>query len=183
MGANTKKCWSLNLHLQPSRELLSWCLEQQSVDRMLVVVRMEQDDKTQAYSTPRNLEQLPRILFGTNVLEDFRASAWPGTELIGHPAHVFLVKFDESVAEVVLRTQPDLSKWRHVGNPPLPEDICLFNSSADTPTLVTVTHEELAWIIAEQDPNLMGVRESNVRVDELVWDGKYFCLDRKRKLT
>ena len=174
MRANTNKCWSVDLRVQPSRELLSWCLNQQSVDRMLVVVRIEQQGRD--YSTQPELKQLPATLFGRNVLEHFRVSAWPGTELMGgHPAHAFVVEFDESIAEVILRTQPDLAKWLHAGKPPLPEDICLFNSSAGTPTLVTVTHEELCWIIAEQRPKLVGVRETSVRVEELFWNGKYFC--------
>ena len=174
MAANTKRTWSVDLREQPSRELLFWCLNQQSVDRMLVIVRMVQGKKG-GYSTPRELEQLPSTLFGSAVLKRFLASAWPGTELIGHAGHVFLVKFDESVAELILRTQPDLTKWLHAGNPSLPEDICLFNSSADTPTLVSVTHEDLFWIISEKKPELTGVRESEVRPEELFWPGKYFC--------
>lgn len=146
---------------------------------MLVVVRMEQG-KTGSYRTPRELEQLPRTLFGNNVLEDFRASAWPGTELIGHPAHVFLISFDKQVAELVLRTQPDLRKWLHVSNPSLPEDICLFNSNAGTPALVTVSHEHLCWIIDDQKPKLAGVRDTTVRVDELFWKGKHFCREWTR---
>lgn len=170
-----KKCWSVNLRAESSRELLSWCLNHQQVDRMLVVVRMEQDDKTGRYSTLRELEQLTKTLFGPNVLEDFQASAWPGTELIKHRAHVSLVRFDESIAEVILRTEPDFTRWRHPSNLPLPEDICLFNSSADTPTLVSVTHEELCWIIVEQKPKLDGVRETNFGPEKLFWQGKYFC--------
>ena len=127
MMANTKKCWRVDLRVLPSRELLFWCLNQQSVDRMLVVVRIEQQGKR--YFTRLELKQLPRTLFGSNVLENFRASEWPGTKLIGTAAHVFLVKFDESIAEVILRTEPDFTRWRHPSNHPLPEDICLFNSS------------------------------------------------------
>jgi hypothetical protein len=174
MPANLKKCWSVDLRVQPSQGLLSWCLNKQSVDRMLVIVRIGRQGGR--YSTRPDLKQLPVTLFGPNVLEHFRVSAWPGTELVeGHPAHVFVIKFDESIAEVILRTQPDLAKWQHSGNPPLPEDICLFNSSADTPTLVTVAHEEYFWIIAEQKPKLEGVRESKMRVQSLYWSGKYFC--------
>ena len=109
------------------------------------------------------------------MLEDFRASEWPGTKLIGHPGHVFVVKFDESIAEVILRTEPDLTKWLYSSNRPLPEDMCLFNSSADAPTLVSVTHEKLYWMIAEQKPKVTGVRESKTRPEELYWPGKYFC--------
>lgn len=174
MAANTERTWSVDLQVQPSRELLFWCLNQQSCDRMLVVVRMVQGEKG-GYSTARELEELPSALFGSDVLEKFLASAWPGTELIGHAGHVFVVKFDESIAELILRTQPDLTKWLHAGNPPLPEDICLFNSSADAPTLVSVTHEDLFWIISEKKPELTGVRESEVRSEELYWSGKYFC--------
>lgn len=174
MTKNTKRTWSVDLRVQPSRELLFWCLNQQSVDRMLVVVRMAQGKKG-GYSTPRELEELPNTLFGSNVLETFLASAWPGTELVGHPGHVFLVKFDQSVAELILRTQPDLTKWLHRNNPPLPQDICLFNSSGDTPTLVSVTHENLFWIISEQKPKLAGVRESKMRPEALYWPDKYFC--------
>ncbi|HEU4506848.1 MAG TPA: hypothetical protein VFR78_01330 [Pyrinomonadaceae bacterium] len=164
MAANNKKCWSVDLRVQSSEELLTWCLDREGVDRMLVVVR-----------SPRELERLPARLFGTNVLEDFAASAWPGTELIGHSARVFVVKFDQSIAEVILRTQPDLRKWLHASNPPLPEDICLFDSNADSPTLITVSHEELCWIIAERKPKLAGIRETSVRVEELFWEGQYFC--------
>ncbi len=174
MTANTKKCWSLNLRVQPSRELLSWCLNQHNIDRMLVVLGMEQQQGNR-YFTQRELKHLPKTLFGPNVLEDLRASEWPGTKLIGGAAHVFLVKFDESIAEVILRTEPDLTKWLYRSNRPLPEDMCLFNSSADSPTLISVTHEKLYWIITEQKPKLAGVRESKMRPEELYWRGKYFC--------
>jgi hypothetical protein len=173
MTANTKKCWRVDLRILPARGLLFWCLEQQSVDRMLVVVRMEQQGNR--YLTPRELKQLPKSLFGRNVLDDFRASEWPGTKLIGHPGYVSLVKFDQSIAEVILRIEPELNKWLYPSNRPLPEDICLFNSSADTPTLVSVTHENLYWIIAEQKPKLATVRESKTRPEELYSPGKYFC--------
>ena len=173
MTANSKKCWRVDLRVLPARELLFWCLDQQSVDRMLVVVRMEQQGNR--YFTPRELKQLPKSLFGRDVLDDFRASDWPGTKLIGHPAHVFVIKFAESSAEVILRTEPELNKWLYPSNRPLPEDICLFNSSADTPTQVSVTHENLYWIIAEQKPKLEGVRESKTRPEELFSSGKYFC--------
>src|SRR6267142_5558080 len=117
MTASTNKCWSVDPSAQVSRELLSWCLIQQSVDRMLVVVRMEQHDKTGSYSTPVEIERRTTTLFGPNVLEDFQASAWPGTELINHPAHVSLITFDESIAEMILSTEPDLTKWLHTRNP------------------------------------------------------------------
>src|SRR6185503_8720836 len=76
MAANTKRTWSVDLRVQPSRELLFWCLNQQSCDRLLVVVRMVQGEKG-GYSTPRELEELPNSLFGSGVLEKFLASAWP----------------------------------------------------------------------------------------------------------
>lgn len=173
MTANSKKCWRVDLRILPARELLSWSLNQQSVDRMLVVVRMEQQGNR--YLMPRELKQLTKSLFGRHVLDDFHASEWPGTKLIGHPAHVFVINFDESIAEVILRTEPELNKWLYPSNRALPEDICLFNSSGDTPTLVSVTHENLYWIIAEQKPKLAGVRESKTRPEELYPPGKYFC--------
>ena len=173
MTANSKKCWRVDLRVLSARELLFWCLDQQSVDRMLVVVRMEQQGNR--YFTPRELKQLPKSLFGRDVLDDFRASDWPGTKLIGHPAHVFVIKFSASIAEVILRTEPELNKWLYPSNRSLPEDMCLFNSTADTPTLVSVTHENLYWIIAEQKPKLEGVRESKTRPEELFSPGKYFC--------
>jgi len=173
MTANSKKCWRVDLRVLSARELLFWCLDQQSVDRMLVVVRMEQQGNR--YFTPRELKQLPKSLFGREVLDDFRASDWPGTKLIGHPAHVFVIKFAASIAEVILRTEPELNKWLYPSNRSLPEDMCLFNSTADTPTLVSVTHENLYWIIAEQKPKLEGVRESKTRPEELFSPGKYFC--------
>ena len=173
MTANSKKCWRVDLRVLSARELLFWCLDQQSVDRMLVVVRMEQQGNR--YFTPRELKQLPKSLFGRDVLDDFRASDWPGTKLIGHPAHVFVIKFAASIAEVILRTEPELNKWLYPSNRSLPEDMCLFNSTADTPTLVSVTHENLYWIIAEQKPKLEGVRESKTRPEELFSPGKYFC--------
>lgn len=173
MTANSKKCWRVDLRILPARELLSWSLNQQSVDRMLVVVRMEQQGNR--YLMPRELKQLTKSLFGRHVLDDFHASEWPGTKLIGHPAHVFVINFDESIAEVILRTEPELNKWLYPSSRALPEDICLFNSSGDTPTLVSVTHENLYWIIAEQKPKLAGVRESKTRPEELYPPGKYFC--------
>lgn len=173
MTASSKKCWRVDLRILPARVLLLWSLNQQSVDRMLVVVRMEQQGNR--YFMPRELKLLTKSLFGRHVLDDFHASEWPGTKLIGHPGHVFVINFDESIAEVILRTEHDLNKWIYPSARALPEDICLFNSSADTPTLVSVTHENLYWIIAEQKPKLAGVRESKTRPEELYSPGKYFC--------
>lgn len=118
---------------------------------------------------PREIDRRTTTLFGPNVLEDFQASAWLGT-VIKHPAHVYVARFDESIVGLISSTEPDLTKWLHVKAPHLPKDICLFNSSADSPTLVSVTHEKLFWIIAAQKPKLAS--ETNLPAEKLFWQGK-----------
>ncbi len=45
------------------------------------------------------------------MVTSFRASAWPGTEVIGSPGLVSVIRFNKSVKEILLKTQPDLQKW------------------------------------------------------------------------
>ena len=116
-----------------------------------------------------------RQLFGSYMVTSFRASAWPGTEVIGSPGLVSVIRFNKSVKEILLLTQPDLQKWLHYTQPSLPEDICLFKEAAVHPSFVSVTHEGQAWLISQQEPGLPGIKESAHRAKSLFFDGPYFC--------
>jgi hypothetical protein len=71
-----------------------------------------------------------------------RTNQWPGTTLIGHEAIVRRYSVaDESVK--LLHVAGGLYAWLH---PNLPEDL-VFYSSANTPWLVSVSHDHEAWFL------------------------------------
>lgn len=156
--------WGLDAKAVSLAKVMSWCLSR-GADRLLVAVR----------PGSANVERRARKLFGRHVLDSFHASAWPGTELTRERGLIFAVEFGEPVAELMSRAEPDLTKWLHTARPPLPEDICLFNSTEPHPRFVSVTHEGLAWLVGDSRPELDGVSKSNVSPGELYFDGRYFC--------
>lgn len=166
-------CWEADARVAALDEITVWALERH-VDRMVVALRLNQIGNKWRYAEPKAGEFF-QAQFGSFILTGFQAAEWPGTELIDHPGFVYVVKFDEEVREVVLRTQPSLAKWRHNENPPLPEDICLFREADSHPILITRTHDLDAWLISDKEPELQGFRKSNLQPEKLFPRSKYFC--------
>ena len=175
-------CWEANARVVSLSEIMSWSLEHHAVDRMLVALRLQQVGNKWRYEEPKAAEFF-HLQFGSYVLTGFQASAWPGTELIGHPGFVYVLDFDEQVMKIVLRTQSSLAGWQHSENPSLPEDICLFRESASHPTLISRTHDLNAWLISETKPEPQGFKASTLSPARLFPAGKYFCRKYKKRNT
>jgi hypothetical protein len=167
-------CWEANTDEASLNEIMSWCLKDHSVDRMLVVLRLYQVGNKWLYTEPKAGEFF-QVNFGSYILSGFQAGAWPGTKLLGAPAFVYVLTFNEEVRQVVLRIQPSLTKWQHKENPPLPEDICLFRESDSHPVLVSSTHDLVAWLLSDKTPDVQGFKKTSLRPSSFFPKGKYFC--------
>jgi hypothetical protein len=167
-------CWEADAHAASLSEIISWCLRHHAVDRMLVALRLHQVGNKWRYSDLAAGENL-QSLFGKYILTGFQVSEWPGTQLFGPPAFVYVLTFNEDVKNIILNTQPSLTKWKRGENPPLPEDICLFKESDSNPILVTCTHEPYTWLITDKRPDLQGFRKIKMSPEALFYKGKYFC--------
>jgi hypothetical protein len=167
-------CWEADARVASLSEIMSWCLRHHAVDRMLIALRLEQFGNKWRYAD-QAAGEIVKSLFSPYILTGFQASEWPGTELIGHPGFVYVLTFNEHVRSIILDTQPSLDKWRHGEDPPLPEDICLFNQSDSHPILVSCTHELDSWLITDKKPDLEGFSKSKTRPEKLFPKGPYFC--------
>ena len=175
-------CWEADARVAALDEIMVWALEQHAVDHMLVALRLDQIGNKWRYADPQAGEFF-QSQFGSYILTGFQAAEWPGTELMGHPGFIYVVKFNEKVKDLILRIQPSLAKWQRNETPPLPEDICLFREGDSHPVLITCTHELYAWLITNKKPTLQGFRKSNIPPDKLFPTGKYFCRKFKQRKT
>ena len=71
-----------------------------------------------------------------------RTSAWPGTELIGHFAHVSYFRSNSASLTVLKTAAKSLYEWRQ---PSHPEDLCFLDGEG-RPVLTTIAHEGDAWL-------------------------------------
>ena len=175
-------CWEADARVASLDEIMNWCLQHHAVDHMLVGMRLDQVGNKWRYHDPEAGEFL-QSQFGSYILTGFQASEWPGTRLLVQPGFVFVLTFNEEVKELILRTQPSLSKWQHGEDPPLPEDICLFRETASHPILVTRTHDLDAWVISDKDPKLQGFRKIDIPPNKFFPQDKYFCRKFKKRNT
>jgi hypothetical protein len=132
-------------------EVLAWCWQEHSVDRLLVSARLDSSRKQRVLSRP-SIEGVIESIFGARVLEKRFASRWPGTQLIGHQGAVYIIEFDDSLIKPMATAGKLFFDWTQNHEPPLPEDLCLFRKGADWPALVSVTHEWDAWVFSEEAP-------------------------------
>lgn len=146
------KCWRLNKEVV-LLSLLEWCLRKCSVDRLLVVNRCDSELPRRTPLYPESVRQTERIFSG-NIIDNLFATAWPGSELIGHSALVYRIGFHSGVVNSMAEVSHSLWTWNHNHEPSLPEDLCLYRSGSRWPTLVTVTHEQDGWIIWENVDDL-----------------------------
>ena len=167
--------WEVDSRNVSLEALLSWVSEERMADHLLLSMRLERAGNGWRYVNQEAGDRLKR-LFGPFLVKSFHASAWPGTEVIGVPGEVSIIKFDAKVKDVILQTQPDLNKWLHISQPALPEDLCLFRSNDAWPSLVSVTHEKQAWLIDSVRPNLLGIGKSDLQPKQLFFEGSYFSL-------
>jgi hypothetical protein len=97
------------------------------------------------------VESIVHDVFGERLLRATLATAWPGTQLIGHAGKVYVVGFDRSVLRKMVSTEGRLGAWTQWNQQPMPEDICLYRAGDRAPVLVSVTHDGDAWIFHDGD--------------------------------
>ena len=166
--------WKIKTEKASLDELLQWARREGKVDHLLLAMRLEPTGNRWRYANQQAGDRL-KLLFGPFIRKSFYASAWPGTEVMGVPGEVTALQFNQKVQYTILKTQPNLNKWVHSSVLSLPEDLCLFRSGASWPSLITVTHEKQAWLIAPERPSLPGISESDLQPNQFVYEDEYFC--------
>ena len=166
-------CWYFDIRRVSLDAVLSWALAVPKTDKLLFTMRLSQGKRKKNF-TPSGVEKRVRQSFGLFV-ESFWATGWPGTELVGHKGRVWVTDFNETVKALVLRTQPDFSKWLNDAPYALPEDLCLFKQGNQYPTLISCTHEKDAWLFSVVKPAIPGIQKSPRLLEDFIFSGKYFC--------
>jgi len=152
---------------------LEWAVATADPNRLLFTMRLAEGRGKKRFAPP-GVEDNVQRLFGKYVLESFWASKWPGTRLFEHKGRVWVLKFNEEVKTLVLKTQPNFAMWYNNASLPLPEDICVFREGSPRPAILTVTHEGDGWFCNSDKPRLPKLREDR-QVVEFIPSGKYFC--------
>src|ERR1700681_1305235 len=104
---STTKCWRIDSRVVPLGEIFDWCYSQKA-DRVLSTIRYSQGPGNKR-NEPTGVRKNIRQIFGESIEEEFWATAWPGTELIGHKGRVLICKFDLAVGNKMLAAQPDIT--------------------------------------------------------------------------
>jgi hypothetical protein len=164
--------WELSWPLSLG-EVMDWCILTHGVDRLLAVTEYR-DRMSQA--------AMIEALFGDRVIAVIRATAWPGTIRARTPGRVHVVDFDRDLAVRMSSIEDDASRWIHIRQPPLPEDLCLYKDGNAWPTLFTVTHEADAYLISKNGGEFRGSAPprfwESEEVGEHIPDRPYFCRGR-----
>ena len=162
------RVWELPVRT-PLSKVFEWCREERAVDRLLcsAVTRTDNRTKVLALGEP-SIENLVVSLFGGRLLERKLVSRWPGTKLSSSKYTVFLASFDPSLIKPMAKLGRRIEDWRHIHEPPLPEDLCLFRQGEEWPVLVSVTHERDAWILSEERPPFCLKTPSDLAPEELL---------------
>lgn len=143
----TTLCWDVD-PAATLEDITRWCVDKRDVDRMFVVARPD-NDAPGSLLEPR-VEGSVERLFKGKIIESLWATAWAGTQLFRRrSAKVWIISFDEDVRARLIAVENSIRGWRHISDPPLPEDICLYRAGDTLPTLVTVTHDGEAWLFDE----------------------------------
>ena len=79
-----------------------------------------------------------------------------------------VVRFDHEVAKLLADIQGNLFHWLGSFSPSLPEDLCLFRTGADYPSLVSVTHEKDGWVLASEPEVPHWAPPSHFQIQELL---------------
>lgn len=162
--------------------VFEWAAQKASVSHMLLVCRNLKD--TDRDKGGDSIHQLTRDLLRDHLITTIKAGAWPGTELFGHQAVVFVARFDEQCAARMVATERQLFGWRHAHTPALPEDICLFRWGDQLPHFFSVTHENRAWCVGSAKPPFapQAAYSKCERNELLIPEAEHFCDPRTRRL-
>ena len=155
------KAWKLGRDVE-LRPILVHCLQVDGVDRLILALRQDQDG-TLLY--PEMQLALERI-FGSHILELKTGKRWPGTDSTMRDCNLAVIEVDASLIAPMCSAGPKLFDWTGWPAPVLPEDLCLYRQGAEWPSLMSVTHEHDAWILAQEKPELIDGEEEEFRPAE-----------------
>lgn len=144
-------------------DLLEWCRDEHKVDRLIVATRIRDRKHGGGLMAPR-VDEICAELFGRRLLQQSFVRGWPGTRLLDRLGKVYVVKFDDSLVDRMARVEREWTKWTQWHEPPLPEDICAYRYGDSQPTLVSVTHDQDAWIYHDGHVPASMARKSTVCV-------------------
>lgn len=165
-GAQALSCWKLpmDVELEP---LLLWCVENRDVNRLLVTARFWRGARGKREGPNAKVVQAMESLFRGRILRRVLARKWPGTEVIGSEAIVFVIGFDAALMKPMVEAAPRLAEWTRWNDPPLPEDLCLYRQGDEWPALMSITHEGDAWVFGTGDLSLTGATPSQLDAEYL----------------
>lgn len=141
-------CWQLPLDIR-LEEVFQLTCSIGRPDRLLAVVRLDSTEKGPTFLTPEAFEAAEEIFEG-RVLSKRFAYAWPGTELVGHDALVYVVAFEQSLAKKMSERGPLLFDWVHWPESRLPEDLCLYRKDSPWPFMYSVTHDRDGYLLCDE---------------------------------
>jgi hypothetical protein len=174
-----KRCWDVLKDVSVD-EISRWCLRARGVDRLIVAVRPYIDRDGRVEYDARIDESVLRV-FGGSIIRSTYAMAWPGTELIENMGKVYVIRFDSNVAQRISNEMNHLSGWVQRGNPPLPEDLCLYREGDAWPVLVSVTHDGDAWLY-DDDPDAAFLRTPTISLpNDLIPPAPRFIVESSGK--
>ncbi|HEX7859941.1 MAG TPA: hypothetical protein VF773_06435 [Verrucomicrobiae bacterium] len=170
-------CYDIDVQKADFGKLLEWCLVKEGADRMLLIIHLYNEAGTLQLACARQYRNLLK-LFGDYILGMKLVSAWPGTQRLRPitPSLACLLHFDPTVARIAAQAGPRVADW--IGSRPkfLPEDPCVFRSNHGNPTLMSVTHEQGAWLLTDKSVHLKAVRTSkDDDVGKFFFQDKWFC--------
>ncbi|MCI0409488.1 MAG: hypothetical protein L0191_13170 [Acidobacteria bacterium] len=156
------RVWRLKRDVE-LKQVLTHCLLTGHVDRLLLALPQNKDG---ALLHPESRPATERI-FADRILEWRIGRRWPGTISYETDCHLAVVEFSAELVEPMCSAGPKLFDWRGWPAPALPEDLCLYRQGAEWPSLVSVTHERDAWLLAPEKPASIETEESDFTPEEL----------------
>lgn len=180
---NGINCWAIDVRQVSFATVLKWCQQHHRVDRLLLGIQIQPGRKNgqkHGIASPAQLQNASRY-FAQHVLSVYSVKGWPPSLFFGTTQPVLEIELNTEVIDTCLDIGPNLADWTSWNDErPLPEDPCLFKAGAQYPNLVTVAHEEEAWLLSDRKVNLHGVKlDLTVRAKDLFFDGACFCKDAR----
>src|SRR5579859_1672485 len=91
-------------------EILTWCLENEGVDTLLVS-SSPGCGKSGGWVYEKGVDPKTRNLLGKNLIACFEARGWPGTKLFNVKGRVYVSAFDAQLAKKMAKAEDNLFKW------------------------------------------------------------------------
>jgi hypothetical protein len=180
-------CWEFNTTSVSLGEVFEWAIAAYGVDRLLFGIRMCFTPGKSRQRSPCSPAQVASIHkhFRNVLIAAYSVEGWPGTEFGPRPVPAVKLELNPRVIEKCVQLGPHLDNWSRHGKPALPEDPCIFREGAELPAIVSVSHEKIAWALADESRRpKFGALVTQPLPRDLVFEGTSFCKNpRECRLT